>query len=99
MQQFSRRVFIFLLLSFSYHLVRDVLQILGAHNFLADFLHSRGRWCTRFCDWITFPPEIFGIFGSIIVIRRNEVGLLGKFVAGLFVFWLSFWAIAYVASW
>lgn len=72
---------------FVLHTVRDVLQILQVHNFLADFYTTHHIWCGQYCDYVGFPPELFGLVGSAIVLRRNKVGWLGYFILISLIFW------------
>lgn len=77
--------FIFLSLIFFslYHTIRDILQIIGVHNWLSDVMNYKSNWCRTInpvCDYYLFPWEFFVFAGSIVVLIRDKVGLLGKFV-------------------
>lgn len=77
--------FIFLSLIFFslYHTIRDVLQIIGVHNWLADVMNYKSNWCMTIapiCDYYLFPWEFLVFVGSIIVLKRNKIGLLGRIV-------------------
>lgn len=82
-----RFIFLFLLLFFILHFIRDILQIAEIHTLLSDSFRSNHRWCRPFCDYVVFPPEIFGIIASFMVIKRNTIGLLGKLLLVSLLFW------------
>ena len=64
-----------------YHLVRDLLTNAGIHNYIVDFGHrAKTLWCGKICPWVTVPPEIFNIIATVIVLKRNHIGILGFFV-------------------
>lgn len=75
---------------FTYHLVRDILQAFGIHNSVVDFLHRPHRWCRPICDYVTIPPELFVIVSSVIVLKRNKVGMLGAAVLISLLLWPVF---------
>lgn len=82
------------ILAFStYHTVRDILQIYGAHNIFADWLHWEHRWCKPYCDYVLFPPELFNIAAIGIILKRGKLGILGILVFAtipyLFYAWLA----------
>ncbi|QQG44610.1 MAG: hypothetical protein HYW86_01720 [Candidatus Roizmanbacteria bacterium] len=85
-----RIFFVFLLLIFSYHLIRDLFQIFNIYNPLTDILHRPHLWCKPYCNYVTIPPEIFGIIASIIILKRNKIGLLGV----ILIITLPFWPLA-----
>ncbi len=60
-----------------YHLIRDVLQIVGIENAFTEIGHWSHGWCGTYCDYVTLPINIFAIIASIIVIRKEKVGTLG----------------------
>jgi len=74
------------------HLVRDVLQILDVNTPFATLLESNHRWCRPYCDYAVLPHELYGIMASVIVLKRNKVGLLGKVV----LLSLPLWSIGFV---
>jgi hypothetical protein len=90
MSKFSKVIFIILLVIFSYHLIRDVFQIIEVNNSIVDFLHRDHQWCKPYCDYVTIPPEIFIIISSMIVFKRNEVGKLGLIAFLSLIFWPFF---------
>lgn len=83
MTRIERVTFISLIIFSVYHSIRDVLQIMGIHNWLADVANYKHNWCRAIapvCDYYLFPWEAFVFIGSIIVLKRNKVGLLGRSV-------------------
>ncbi len=81
-------LFILILLISSYHLIRDTLQIFDIHNFFIDIWNRPHIWCRPYCDFATFPLEIFNIVGSSVVLKRNRVSLLGILVILSLPLWL-----------
>jgi hypothetical protein len=90
MKLFTRTIFLLILIFSSYHLIRDILQILGIELFTIDFLHRSHLWCKPFCGYVTFPLEIFGIIGTIIVLKRKSLDLLGVLVLLSLILWPIF---------
>lgn len=84
MSKTIRFIFIFLLIASIYHIIRDVLQILEIHNWFSDVLSYERNWVRifgpYFGDYYLFPWEIVTIIGSIIVLKANKIGFLGKIV-------------------
>ena len=78
MNAFLKSLFVLVLLFAIYHLVRDVLQISGVENVLTDIFHwPPNAWCGHYCDYISLPLEIGAIFGSLLVLQRNRIGIVG----------------------
>ncbi|MBU4390021.1 hypothetical protein KKC08_02625 [Patescibacteria group bacterium] len=83
MSKTVRSIFIILIVFSIYHTVRDALQIAGVHNIIADLANHKSNWCREIypvCDYYLFPWEFFVLIGSILVLKRNDVGLLGKLI-------------------
>lgn len=73
-----RILFVTLLVFFIYHAIRDIFQILNIRgNIVADLFSTNHYWCRPVCDYVTVLPEVIGISGSVIVLKRNKIGLLG----------------------
>lgn len=82
---------IIVLVGASYHLVRDVLQIIGVQNIFTGVAHWEHEWCKGYCDYVTLPIEIFTMVGSVIIIRRKKFGVLGVGVAIALLMGLFMW--------
>lgn len=80
MNRILRYIFILILIVSLYHLVRDILQTLEFKNLLTTFLYRPHIWCKPYCNYVTYPLDILGIFGSFIVLKRNKLGVLGAIV-------------------
>ena len=87
MTKYPKLLFILILIASIYHFIRDVFQIYGINNFSVDFFHWEHLWCRPFCDFVTIPPEIFNIIASILILKRNYIGILGKTVLISLIFW------------
>ncbi len=81
-------LFIFLIIIFSYHLIRDVFQIMGISHPIIDLWHRTHDWCRTYCDYVTLAPELFGIIGSAVVLKQNKLGAIGIAVLASLAFWL-----------
>lgn len=77
MKKAIRTIFAIILVFSCYHLIRDVVQILELNNDLTEIFHRNHQWCGQYCNYVTLPLEIFGIIGSIIILRRNKIGIIG----------------------
>lgn len=77
MSSFLKIVFWGILLFSLYHVVRDLLQIVGVENMFTTIFHWPHTWCGWYCDWVMLPLELGAIAGATLVLRRNRVGLLG----------------------
>ena len=84
-----RYLFVAVLIFSTYHLFRDVLQILEVNNLFSDFLHRPHMWCKPYCNYVTFPLDFFGIIGSTIVLKRKKAGVLGVFIIITLPLWLT----------
>ena len=80
MNSFLRTLVILIFLFAVYHLIRDVLQIMGVENILTGILHWDHVWCGQYCNQITLPVEAGAMIGSAVVLKRNRLGRLGIFV-------------------
>lgn len=87
-----RSIFYILLTFFILHTIRDILQILNVNFFLATMIPTNHRWCRPYCDYAAFPHEIFCMIGTVIVLRRNKIGILGFLV----LLSLPLWTIGFV---
>jgi hypothetical protein len=80
MNKLLRLLFSFILVFSIYHLIRDVLQTLDNHSNFTNLLHRPHQWCQPYCDYVTFPLDVFGIIGSSIVLKRNSLGIIGNVI-------------------
>lgn len=92
MKLFLRYLFIVILFLSSYHLVRDILQSLDIHNAFTNVFHRPHLWCGSYCDYVTFPLDVLGIIGSLVVLKRNKLGVIGKVI----LFSLPLWLLAVI---
>lgn len=81
-----KTIFTVLIIVFTIHFVRDILQIFDIDNLLTT-PSGPHRWCKPYCDYVTVPPELFIIISSIIVLKRNKVGKLGFVVLASLIYW------------
>jgi hypothetical protein len=88
MKKIVKYFFGFLIVFSILHLYRDILQNFHIKNMTTNFLGMDRNWCNYYCNWITFPFEIFILIGSIIELKRNKLGLIGYLVFGIFAIWL-----------
>lgn len=84
-----RLIFLFLTIIFIYHFVRDILQVAGVHNIITetDLIYKKNHWCKPYCDSFSIILETFGIISSIIVLKRERVGVLGALILISLIFW------------
>lgn len=87
MNKLTRTLFIGIIVFSIAHTIRDIFQIYNIHNLLSDFYVTHDNYCGKYCDYVAFPVELFDIVGSIIVIRRNKIELLGTLVLLSMLFW------------
>ena len=87
---FIRWLFLALLIFFTYHLIRDILQIFNIDNLFTSIGHRSHNWCKPYCNYVTIPLEIFGIVTSFLVLKRNEIGIFGKVLILSLPIWLIF---------
>lgn len=70
-------LFWIILLGAGYHLIRDILQIIGIDNIFIEIGHWEHQWCRNYCDFVTLPLDIFVIVMSAVIVKRKKVGTLG----------------------
>ena len=88
MKKIYRFLFILILLISTYHLIRDTFQVFDIHNFFIDIWNRPHFWCRPYCDFATYPLDIFNIVGSVMILKRNKVSLLGILVIASLPLWL-----------
>lgn len=79
----------FLLFSL-YHLVRDVVQMMGMRYSIFDVMHIPHAWCGNACDRVTLPLDLVGIVGSSIILQRQYVGKWGVILFATIIMWFVF---------
>lgn len=83
------KLIVYFLLAFStIHLLRDILQIYNIDTPLATILKTNHTFCRPFCNYVTFPPEIFLIIASLFVLGMKKFGKLGWGMVGIFILWM-----------
>lgn len=88
MNKYLRIVVILIVFLSSYHLVRDLLQIIGINNLFTNILHHPHTWCGPYCGIVTLPLDLIEIIGGIIVLKRNKFGSLGIILFSTLPLWL-----------
>jgi len=66
-----------------YHLIRDLLQIVGFENIFTQVGHWKHQWCSVYCDYVTLPINAFLIIASFVIIKRKKFSTLGILVSPL----------------
>lgn len=74
-----------------YHLIGDVLQIIGIDIFLVNIGNWRYGWCGRYCNSMWLLVDFFLVASSAIVIRRRSIGILGLFATAVVSVGLLMW--------
>ena len=90
----DKRVIFFkvVLIGAVYHLVRDILQLTGVQNIFTEIGHVDHGWCSSvYCDYVTFPVEVFLIVVSVVIIKRRRDGILGVIVIFVLLASLLMW--------
>jgi len=90
MNKYLKILFIIILVTSSYHMVRDLLQTFNFDSFFTDIAHRPHQWCGQYCDVVTIPFDIVGIIISAIVLKRNKVGLLGVLLLAMIPVFIGF---------
>ena len=89
----------FVIIVFVLHLFRDIFQELGIRNFLSTFFESLGPpkvpLIFYYTIYNTVIIAIIEIIFSIICLKRNKFGILGKLTiiiaVSLFILWLIYY--------
>ena len=84
---------------FVFHLLRDLFQAIGIRNFLSTFLESPGPpkvpLIFYYTIYNTVAISIAEIIFSVICLRRNKFGVLGKstiiIAVSIFILWLIYY--------
>lgn len=83
-----------IILFFSYHLIRDILQGLEIHTLISDILVKTGMSKAPAWYWKVFNTYMFEITGLILAIlslKRGKFGLPGYLTIFISLFFLIVW--------
>ncbi len=72
-----RALFIAVLAFGVYHLVRDVLQIVGVEHTAVTLFHRDHSFCGGICDVLTIPFDLFIIAGSAYALIKDKFDVVG----------------------
>jgi len=61
-------------------------------SFISDYIVTNHRYCRPYCDYVTFPIELGGAVGTIIVLSGKRIGILGA----LIITTLPLWPIGFI---
>ena len=78
MNKIIRYLFLLIFILSIYHLIRDIFQTIGINTWLTNFFHRPHQWCKPYCNYVTYPLDLFGIFGSLYELKRNKFDIIGK---------------------
>lgn len=90
MNKYLRILFIIILVTSTYHFIRDLLQTFDLDSAFTNIAHRPHQWCGAYCDIVTLPFDVAGIVISAIVLKRNRVGLLGGLLLLMIPVFISF---------
>lgn len=79
---------------FSVHLVRDLMQDLGIHNFLSDTLIKQALSETPSWYWQVFSTYLIGIAEILLAgycLKKREFGFSGYLTIFITVFFITVW--------
>ncbi|PIU37048.1 hypothetical protein CO005_00080 [Candidatus Roizmanbacteria bacterium CG_4_8_14_3_um_filter_34_9] len=99
MKKWQRYWLYFVITIFTLHFVRDIFQELGIRNFLSTFFESSGPPKVSLFLYYTLYNTVFmaiiEVAFSIICLRRNKFGVLGKatiiMTISFFILWLIYY--------
>ncbi|OGY28309.1 MAG: hypothetical protein A3F33_01585 [Candidatus Woykebacteria bacterium RIFCSPHIGHO2_12_FULL_43_10] len=88
-----------ILIFFSLHLIRDLLQDIGLKNLYTTVLYKEDRSLVPWWYWVVFSSsyviEILGIILAVISLKGGKFGLAGT----LTIFLAAYFAIAWLVYW
>ena len=99
MKKWQKYWLYFVIIIFFLHLLRDIFQTIGIRNFLSTFFESLGPpkvpLIFYYTIYNTVIIAIIEIIFSIICLKRNKFGILGKLTiiiaVSLFILWLIYY--------
>ncbi len=80
MKPLLRSLFITIFIFSLYHFIRDLLQTFEIHSSFTNIFHRPHQWCSLYCNYVTYPLDLLGIIGSLVVLKRNKLGVLGAVI-------------------
>ncbi|MEK7522588.1 MAG: hypothetical protein AAB569_03340 [Patescibacteria group bacterium] len=101
MKKWQKYWLYFVIVIFTLHFIRDIFQELGIRNFLSTFFESLGppkvSLMLYYTVYNTVAMAIIEVAFSIICLRRNKFGILGKatiiMTISFFILWLFYYFI------
>lgn len=93
-------IWLFLVILFSIlHLIRDIFQDLGIHNFLSEVLASPGApKVSTTIYWTVFNTYVIAVIEiglALTCLKRNNFGKLGKITIGIAIASIILWFFYY----
>ncbi|HEX8762961.1 MAG TPA: hypothetical protein VF733_04370 [Candidatus Saccharimonadales bacterium] len=90
MNKLWKAVFIIILVTSAYHLIRDLLQTFDMDSAFTNIAHRPHEWCGQYCDVVTIPFDVITIAVSAYILKRNKVGKMGIALLATLPLWLIF---------
>lgn len=84
---------------FTYHLLRDILQTLQINTFISDIFVKEDRTRTPWWYWVVFNTyviELTQLFFAFLCLRTNRFGFLGEATIVISVWFLTVWLFYWV---
>lgn len=99
MKRWQKYWLYFNIIIFSLHFIRDVFQSLGVRNLLSTFLESTGEpkvpLIIYYTIYNTVVMAIIEVTFSIICLKRNKFGALGKSTIIMAILFFILWLFYY----
>ena len=101
MKKWQKYWLYFVIIIFTLHFIRDIFQEFGIRNFLSTFFESPGppkvSLILYYTIYNTVAVAFIEVVFSILCLRRNKFGTLGKttiiMAISLFILWLFYYFI------
>ena len=101
MKRWQKYWLYFVIVIFILHFIRDIFQHFGIRNFLSTFFESTGQpkvpLIFYYTVYNTVVIAIIEVIFSVICLKRNKFGALGKttiiMAISLFILWLHYYFI------
>ncbi|KKP59284.1 MAG: hypothetical protein UR54_C0029G0005 [Candidatus Roizmanbacteria bacterium GW2011_GWA2_34_18] len=99
MKRWQKYWLYFVIVIFALHFIRDIFQHFGIRNFLSTFFESTGQpkvpLIFYYTVYNTVVIAIIEVIFSVICLKRNKFGALGKttiiIAISLFILWLFYY--------